>query len=401
LSLRVATRRPHGHALVANRDVAALPGESSSAAGEGGSSSSPLLLGAAEPLVPPVLLARFRGSRCAWCLSRALNNSEEGGAGGRAGTVVWSIPGGSSGDCLYAIRSCGHPDCDRALRESAAMGLEREALTRLHRGGRDPPAYLPVAVLAFRIVLAASLPDSSGGEEDDDDDQKRAGDDPRERRRGPARPGVSWEKDVEVMLSRRGPQDASGSDDGEEGGDDDGSREHARAVIRTVQVLCRAAIEVLAERGRECHEDSSSSPSPNRTAALLIARRAAPGALRDLRTRIRVNAFGIGPPEEEDPGEDVGLGVFRVAHFANHSCRPAARASPRLRPGRLPRLEIVALPSPNAGPAGAGVVIRAHDEVTLSYVPDQVLSLPREERRARVMDAFGFPCGCDKCRSRE
>jgi hypothetical protein len=244
----------------------------------------------------------------------------------------------------------------------------------------------------FRIILAASLPGSS---EESNVDQGRSGEVEKERRRGTTLvPGLSWEQHVEVMLARRGPQPVPdgatflGPEDAATH-DNDMSREHERAVIRTVQILCRTVIDLLEEGG-----EADPSQSFEKTARFLVASRSRPEVLRDLRNRIRINAFGIRSDggSSEDSEQDIGLGIFPVAHFANHSCRPSARASSNLRPGRLPRLTLEALST---------TILRAHEEVTLSYFSDQVLSLPRDERRAQVLDVFGFPCDCDKCRSEE
>jgi hypothetical protein len=248
-------------------------------------------------------------------------------------------------------------------------------MVRLHRLHQDPPTYLAVAVLMYRLIVATALP--------------RSGDNSN------FRPLLSWDKQVHVLLARRSPQPlpekrmtAAPFEP------TDADREHERAALRTVEILSRTTIEILNEQ----HDGAASAAKSGR----LIASRTSPEVLSDLRNRVRINAFGIHPPGEED--QDVGLGIFSVAHFANHSCRPNSRATYRLDPGRLPVLELEALPGPERRPDGEdedcpAPAIRAHEAVTLSYIPTESLALPKDERRALVLDYFGFPCGCERCRS--
>lgn len=375
-AVRVVARPPLGNALVR------------SSLQESATTTATQVLGVFRPVVPPVLTSSCRATHCAWCLNELPDSAANADdrTTGRQKRLLWCVPN------LIEAWACG-AECESATAIAGAAGgpsslaaalllCEWDAIVTLHSNRHDPPMYLPTALLLFRLLVATCLrsgPTKEGGEKGD---------------------RVDWDAHVLVMAERQPVGAATGSskardgceDDDEGRGDDEEEGAHEDAVVRTVQAMCHALLL-----------RQSSLPSSQSHAALdttTLASRQSPSVLRRLLSRIKANAFGIRLRDDESASDDqrssqeIGIGIFHVAHFANHSCRPNAEAVYVLERGTLPRLSLQTLPTIPDRHAPA-----THDEVTVSYVSDAILALPRSERRRHIFQQFGFRCDCTKCRS--
>jgi hypothetical protein len=367
--VRVAARPPNGNALVLNSlelPHSVAPREAS------------LGLGVFRPVVPPVLTSSCRATHCAWCLAELPPPAEtteisadRSGRRRRRRLMLWEVPN------RIEAWACG-PQC-----ESAAVGPasgpaslrlqhERDAIMTLHASRHDPPMYLPTALLLFRLLVASCVRLSG----------PKGGDESR----------VDWDAHVKVMAER--PPSEEYGDSGEE-------QAHEDAVVRTVQAMGHALLLLH-------HQQSSARSSPSHTdharvEPAVLASRLSPDVLRQLLRRVKANAFGIRLCDDDNSptiggnqsSHEIGIGIFHVAHFANHSCRPNAEAVYILERGKLPRLSLQSLPaSRDRRPP-----ITAHDEITVSYVSNDALALPRNERQRHIFHHFGFRCDCTECRS--
>lgn len=128
---------------------------------------------------------------------------------------------------------------------------------------------------------------------------------------------------------------------------------HQQAIVMTVSSLLRA-----------------------RGAAIELLR------IRNILSRIKVNAFTI----TDEQGETVGIGLFRTAHYINHSCSPNVKQSFTIGVSRnLPALNLRAKES-----------IKCGEEITISYIETGHRSL--DERQAELHQSYHFKCQCSLCK---
>lgn len=78
------------------------------------------------------------------------------------------------------------------------------------------------------------------------------------------------------------------------------------------------------------------------------------------------------------------LGLYPHSSFFNHSCRPTAQGF-AVHGGLAPMLEVVAISDLDQG-----------GEVAVSYLSDQELCLPTDQRQANLV-SYGFVCNCRVC----
>jgi hypothetical protein len=90
--------------------------------------------------------------------------------------------------------------------------------------------------------------------------------------------------------------------------------------------------------------------------------------------RIRANAISLLDPD----GAPLGIGVWPLASYFNHSCRPNACIDNCGRQIRIVAIDGIA----------AGV------EVTIAYVDG---CCPRRARREKLLRVYGFECSCARC----
>jgi hypothetical protein len=381
-AVRVVRRPPNGNALVRSS-----PHESphSSVVPRPKTTTVTEVLGVFRPVVPPVLTASRRDTHCAWCLNELPTEMEANGdrRTSRRRRLLWSVPNlieawTCSAECQSAASATG----PSSFASSAALLLhERDAILTLHSNRHDPPMYLPTALLLFRLLVATCLsgPSKKG-----------------EKNRGQ----VDWDAHVLVMAERQLVDATTGSpkarDDWEDDDDDDRGEEqaHEAAVVRTVQALCHAVL--LHQPSLSSAQSHAAHVDPN-----VLGSRQSPSVIKQLLRRIKANAFGIrlcGDTSTSEsrrlPSQEIGIGIFHVAHFANHSCRPNAEAAYVRERGKLPSLSLQTLPATQDRHPPA-----PHDEITVSYVSNETLALPRSERRRHIFQQFGFRCICTKCRS--
>ncbi|KAL8279863.1 hypothetical protein RQP46_007713 [Phenoliferia psychrophenolica] len=110
----------------------------------------------------------------------------------------------------------------------------------------------------------------------------------------------------------------------------------------------------------------------------------------DLCSRFASNSFALTTPHLSN----VGVTISPLVALLNHSCFPNAVVVFPTRPS-------ASSPSPAARKTMKVVAIRdirQGEEVLTSYVD---LALPKEERRAELLERYGFECGCEECESME
>jgi hypothetical protein len=366
-AVRVVTRPPNGNALVRNS-----PHQSPHSTGvpmPKTTTTATEVLGVFRPIVPPVLTASRRATHCAWCLSELQQKRQ----------MLWSVPNLiEAWACSDECESFASAEGLLSSSSSAAALLrhERDAIRTLHSNRQDPPMYLPTALLLFRLLVATC------------------------RSRGEKADRVDWDAHVLVMAERQHVDASTGSpkarDDWDRDDQDRGEEQaHEDAVVRTVQALCHALL--LHQPSLSSSQSHAAHVDPN-----VLGSRQSPSVIQQLLRRIKANAFGIRLCGETSTSEgrllsshEIGIGIFHVAHFANHSCRPNAKAVYVLERGALPLLSLQTLPATQ----GRHPPPAPHDEVTVSYVSSETLALPRSERRRHIFQQFGFRCDCSKCRS--
>jgi hypothetical protein len=376
-AVRVVTRPPNGNALVRNSPHESPRSSVSYRATATTTTTATYVLGVFRPIVPPVLTASRRATHCAWCLSELQQKR-----------LLWSVPNlleawACSAECESAASAAGPPSSSSSSSAAAASVLlrhERDAILTLHSNRHDPPLYLPTALLLFRLLVATCLsrPSKKG--------EKNGGQ-------------VDWDAHVLVMAERQlvdaSPGSPKARDDWEDDDHDRGEEQaHEDAVVRTVQALCHALL--LHQPSLSSSQSHAAHVDPN-----VLGSRQSPNVIQQLLRRVKANAFGIRLCGDTSTGEgrrlpsqEIGIGIFHVAHFANHSCRPNAEAVYALERGKPPSLSLQTLPTSQDRPPPV-----PHDEVTVSYVSNETLTLPRRERRRRIFQQFGFRCICSKCRS--
>jgi hypothetical protein len=366
-AVRVVARPPNGNALVRNS-----PQESPHSTIRATTTTETQVLGVFRPIVPPVLTASRRATHCAWCLSELQQKRQ----------MLWSVPNlieawACSDECESFASTAGPLSSSSSDAAAALLRHERDAIRTLHSNRHDPPMYLPTALLLFRLLVATCLS------------------------RGENRGRVDWDAHVLVMAERQHVDATVGSpkarDDWEDDDDQDRGEEqaHEAAVIRTVQALCHALL--LHQASPSSSQSHAARVDPN-----VLGSRQSPSVIQQLLRRIKANAFGIRmlcgdtltSESRRLPSQEIGIGIFHVAHFANHSCRPNAEAVYVRERGKLPLLSLQTLPTSQDRHPPA-----PHDEITVSYVSHETLALPRSERRRHIFQQFGFRCICSKCRS--
>ncbi|KAF2089951.1 SET domain-containing protein [Saccharata proteae CBS 121410] len=101
-----------------------------------------------------------------------------------------------------------------------------------------------------------------------------------------------------------------------------------------------------------------------------------------LSTRDSHNSFGI-RSLDDDGAEFFGYGIWASASYFNHSCSPNVR---KKRVGRQWYFR-------------ASRDIGLGEELCITYLSGEERALPTKERREMLKNAWGFRCGCAKCRA--
>eukprot|EP00873_Tetraselmis_striata_P027741 jgi/Tetstr1/448005/TSEL_035307.t1 len=94
--------------------------------------------------------------------------------------------------------------------------------------------------------------------------------------------------------------------------------------------------------------------------------------------KFETNALPLGEPQEEPD-----RGIFVLAARLNHSCQP--------------NVEHCWNPTLKGETLHAAVDVRAGEELTLSYLGEDWLFRPREQRLAYLSHGWGFECRCEPC----
>lgn len=213
--------------------------------------------------------------------------------------------------------------CQKALTAPTSLfRCEAEAIRKLKRNNCGPPVYLPTALLVYRLAASVALRQVSVN-------------------------------DLLLLSIGGGGNPDSSSQSNHHHPNDDAALAHELAVLQTAQVMLDAS--------------SSSFPWPPPTAPVFVD-------LKQLLNRIKINSVSI---------RDVGFGIFRLAHLANHSCQPTADQVFIERRGMTPRLHLT-----------SRTAMEANDEITVSYIDE---TQPKEIRQTALASQYGFHCTCNKC----
>jgi len=102
--------------------------------------------------------------------------------------------------------------------------------------------------------------------------------------------------------------------------------------------------------------------------------------LVDMVHRIKVNGFSI---TYEEDFERIGIGLYGIPSFMNHSCRPNALQTFLLRSGTPPSLCVTAFRD-----------ILSQQEICISYTDT---SCPSHVRMKRLEEDYLFTCTCEAC----
>jgi hypothetical protein len=105
--------------------------------------------------------------------------------------------------------------------------------------------------------------------------------------------------------------------------------------------------------------------------------------LAKILTKIKTNGFSIADGESIP----IGIGLFREASFANHSCSPNALSTFIYgnRMGQSPVLRVTVCDERGIAP---------HEEICISYIES---SVPRISRQKLLQDTYYFQCCCPRC----
>lgn len=105
--------------------------------------------------------------------------------------------------------------------------------------------------------------------------------------------------------------------------------------------------------------------------------------MEDMVNRIKINGFSIAD------GESIamGIGIYSIPSFMNHSCRPNTVQTFLYGHNLPPSLFLTSYDDINAG-----------EEILISYLDN---SCPRHLRRQRLLSDYFFSCGCDACADSE
>lgn len=101
----------------------------------------------------------------------------------------------------------------------------------------------------------------------------------------------------------------------------------------------------------------------------------------DILARLKVNAFTL----TDNAGLALGIGLYRTAHYMNHSCVPTTHQSFVTGvAGRLPALELTLQRDVAAG-----------EELTIAYM--DTTAMDRDARRKELQTSYHFTCTCPAC----
>ena len=75
-------------------------------------------------------------------------------------------------------------------------------------------------------------------------------------------------------------------------------------------------------------------------------------------------------------------GMLPMVSMINHSCCPNVELRPEL---------------PNTLHVHASTELQADEELMVSYLTEQQLGLPVEQRMEELQSSFGFACACVRC----
>jgi hypothetical protein len=103
--------------------------------------------------------------------------------------------------------------------------------------------------------------------------------------------------------------------------------------------------------------------------------------LQGILARLKVNAFTLTNAQ----GLALGIGLYRTAHYINHSCVPNTRQSFVTGvAGRLPVLELILERDVGAG-----------EELTIAYL--ETTNVDRDARQEELQKSYHFTCTCPAC----
>jgi hypothetical protein len=284
------------------------------------------------PVVPPVLFQNQRNMRCAVCFGTITDN----GGAGRTGAAAAAAVGTEITLChdpRYMVKVCRLCHLEESHNNTTRLLLEQEI--EAIQATPQIPKILPTAILIFRICLSV------------------------------AQKTLSWETILDHMISHplkvldHHQPDAA---------------QHEQAVVLTVMALLQATT-TISRNNRNIHLTQD------------MSRR-----IQSMLSIIKVNAFTITNDNAKGVAENtlsLGLGLFHVAHFINHSCVPNTRQSFRVgKPGQLPALQLTAQST-----------IAADQEITISYIETNQRTY--EERQAELQESYQFTCKCLACTNQQ
>ena len=271
------------------------------------------------PLAIPVLNRSYRHERCALCFGRLTDSP----------VVLWEHP-------VCPILICSS-ECRHRSSKSWLLEHELSCLRFLYGGAKQlgPPTVLPTALLMFCIFL----------------ETKRD------------------KQELDRLLSLlQAHESIVLSED---------AAIHQEAVVRTVQSLCQALLQISPSlQGEEKFPIDALQHVPDTN------------VLRQLWDRIKYNAFTITDDSVNGSNEPVGIGLYQSpAHYFNHSCCPNAIQSFEFKAGEPPRLCLQTSRS-----------IALGEEICIRYCED-ISGQSRDERRKQLYEQYNFWCDCELCHS--